>query len=318
MAVLSVDEYVKKYEGKPVEAGGSSNALNQCVDNANQYLVEVENRPKVLGANAVDFPTRIGPDFEFIANTPTGVPEKGDLVIWGKPYGKYIDSTGKTVYAGHIGIFLNGNATSFNSFDQNWKVGDPCKIVTHVNYDGVIGWLHLKPSDTLTITKVDFERIRGNSEKWDKTVAQLELGTDPATTPYESAQAVIGGLKSRAKDLQNQLTEAQADEANAHDHVSRLEAQLLSEEKAHKDGLDNLNKQLKLAQDAQGSAEARQKELQTQVDEASKAKGEALKALATSQNEVKLWKDKYDELLANKAKVLSLRDRLVILFSGKI
>jgi len=72
-----------------------------------------------------------------IANTPTGIPHKGDIIFFRQ--GVY----------GHVAIFINGDANSFTSIDQNWgrgansTTGLPARIVTH-NYVppyAVAGWL---------------------------------------------------------------------------------------------------------------------------------------------------------------------------------
>ena len=129
---MTFDDFIKKYDGKKVEAGGSPNAKYQCVDLANQYLTECLEQPAVFGANAQDFPSRIGSKYEYILNTPSGVPDKGCLVIW-----KSKDNVG------HIAIFVDGNSTKFNSFDQNFPVGSPCHIQSH-SYTNVLGWLKFK------------------------------------------------------------------------------------------------------------------------------------------------------------------------------
>ena len=129
---MTFDDFIKKYDGKKVEAGGSPNAKYQCVDLANQYLTECLEQPAVFGANAQDFPSRIGSKYEYTLNTPSGVPEKGNLVIW-----KSKDNIG------HIAIFVDGNSAKFNSFDQNFPVGSPCHIQSH-NYTNVLGWLKFK------------------------------------------------------------------------------------------------------------------------------------------------------------------------------
>jgi len=130
---MTLNEFVSKYLGKFVEAGGSINALNQCVDIINQYLVEVLDQPKLLGTNAQDFPAKIGSNYDYFLNTPSGVPSPGDIVIFKSTSG-----------IGHISIFIEGTASLFKSFDQNYPLGSPCKIVSH-NYTNVLGWLRLKP-----------------------------------------------------------------------------------------------------------------------------------------------------------------------------
>lgn len=170
----------------------------------------------------------------------------------------------------------------------------------------------------VNLDRETFEKLVANSTKWDQTVAQLELGTNPATTPFEAAQRVIAGLKSRQTDLQNQLTTATTAKTNAEDQVSRLKLQLLDEAKLQKELLTNEKKRADLAEEAKGQAEARSTVLQGQVDEASKAKGKALEEAATAKVDAQNWETKYKDLLANKAKTLTITERLIVLFTGRI
>lgn len=139
---MTLNTFITKYNGKKVEYHSySSGALYQCVDLANQYITEVLGLPAIIGTNAQDFPTKRGQNYDWILNTPTGVPSPGDLVIFKSP-----DNVG------HISIFIEGDANSFKSFDQNYPSGSPSKIVTH-NYNNVIGWMHPRKetmSDLLT------------------------------------------------------------------------------------------------------------------------------------------------------------------------
>lgn len=73
-----------------------------------------------------------------------------------------------------------------------------------------------------------------------------------------------------------------------------------------------------MAEEAKGQAEARSTVLQGQVDEASKAKGKALEEAATAKVDAQNWETKYKDLLANKAKTLTITERLIVLFTGRI
>ena len=97
---MTLENFINKYDGKFVEYHSfSANAKNQCVDLANQYIVEVLGLPAIIGTNAQQFPDKGGDSYTYILNTPTGVPQKGDLMIW---------SSADNV--GHIGIFVSGDA----------------------------------------------------------------------------------------------------------------------------------------------------------------------------------------------------------------
>src|SRR3990172_9372163 len=110
---MKLSEFISKWTNKKCEVAGSPNALNQCVDLANAYLRDVLDQPIIKWTNAQNFPDKIDlTKFDYIMNTPTGVPSEGDLVIFQSPDG-----------VGHISIFLEGNDKSFRSFDQNYPTG---------------------------------------------------------------------------------------------------------------------------------------------------------------------------------------------------
>lgn len=145
-------EFLEENNGDFVEVAGSPNALNQCVDLVNAYIRDVLGLPIIEWTNAIDFPKRAGEKYTWIVNTPSGVPQEGDIVVWGSPYGKYIEN-GVTKYAGHVAIFISGNADKFKSFDQNYPiVGSNCHVQDHT-YNGVLGWLHPKEKPNTALTE---------------------------------------------------------------------------------------------------------------------------------------------------------------------
>lgn len=213
---MTFTEFLSKYNGKYVEAGGSANALNQCVDLANQYIEEVLGLPKILWTNAIDFPKKAGSNYEWIPNTPTGVPHEGDLIIWGG--NQY----------GHIAIFIEGNVNSFKSFDENWPTGSPAHVQGHT-YVNVLGWLRFKkpvvtPAPVVTqapqvdlsqyVSKAQYQIDLGSKQvEIDNLNAQLEeekkelsalvdLKNSIAQTVMEQTEQ-IDNLKIQLKDAQN-------------------------------------------------------------------------------------------------------------------
>ena len=126
------DEFIKKYTGKGIDFDGAFG--NQCVDLYRQYCKEVLNfsqSPPVRGAADI-WDSYLKGCFTRIANTPNGIPDKGDIIIWSK-------NTGGGY--GHVAVFVEGTIGSFRSFDQNWPSGSLCKVVNHY-YTNVLGWLH--------------------------------------------------------------------------------------------------------------------------------------------------------------------------------
>jgi len=127
-------QFKKKYNGKGIDFDGHYGP--QCTDLYRQYCKEVlgiPQSPGVKGAKNI-WDTYLRDYFTRITNTPNGVPDQGDIVIWGN--GEY----------GHVGIFDNGTTSSFESFDQNYPVGSKCHIQGHY-YKNVLGWLKFKKTD---------------------------------------------------------------------------------------------------------------------------------------------------------------------------
>lgn len=127
----SVDAFVKKYNKKYLDFDGAYGY--QCMDLAQFYNKEV-NKAAPLTGNAVDvIKTYPKTAYTFIANTPKGIPKKGDIMLWNEGLGPW----------GHIAIFLSGDVTGFKSFDQNFPIGSNCHIQQH-SYYAVAGWLRKK------------------------------------------------------------------------------------------------------------------------------------------------------------------------------
>lgn len=128
---MKLNDFILKYQGKYTDFDGYYGG--QCVDLYRQYCKEALNFPQSPAVNgAADiWDTYLKDYFGRIANTPTGIPNEGNIVIWSKSSGGGF---------GHVAIFIEGNASSFRSFDQNWPVGSPCQIVNHY-YTNVLGWL---------------------------------------------------------------------------------------------------------------------------------------------------------------------------------
>lgn len=205
-------EFKNKWNGKYCEMGGSANAKNQCVDIVNAYISEVLGLPIVLGTNAVDFPKKcLPPNYEYILNTPTGVPQQGDIMIWKSPDG-----------IGHIGIYDNGTSSKFVSFDQNWPVGSVCKLVNHT-YTGtytVVGWLRGKKQNVIIDDMLNEDQKKAlsilESFKTEFNHGNLEGAISAAVgaakdIPHkeeqiQTLQEKVLNLDKFVKDLQNRMT----------------------------------------------------------------------------------------------------------------
>lgn len=129
---MNLNEFVAFWNGRvahwPTGIGG------QCVDLVNFWLSNC-GLPPFTGEYAYQEAGEAWPRARWVANTPSGVPSPGDVVVWGTGIGT----------AGHTDVFVSGTVDSFTGFDQNWPVGSPCHIQPH-SYEFVLGWQHLEVS----------------------------------------------------------------------------------------------------------------------------------------------------------------------------
>ena len=142
---MNTQEFFDKYNNKPINFDGAYG--NQCMDIYRQYVKEVFGYPQSQGVGGAKdvWNTYLQDKFDRITNSPTAVPQKGDVIIWGVGIGTF----------GHIAIFDKGDVNSFVSFDQNFPVQGyidskgnhigtgVCHFQPHT-YQGVLGWLRSK------------------------------------------------------------------------------------------------------------------------------------------------------------------------------
>lgn len=149
------DKALSENLGKYVERVDAG-ALNQCFDWA-IYWCEYLGFPKTIfsglyGAHEI-YDKWSHPSFEKIPNSPTFVPQKGDICVWSGSLNGGI---------GHIAVATGkGDVNTFESSDQNWKIGSAVSLVTH-NYSSFLGVQRLKVTQTnMNDTKkaVQFDRI---------------------------------------------------------------------------------------------------------------------------------------------------------------
>ena len=185
---MTLEQFVEKYNNKKVDFDGAYGG--QCVDLYRQYVKECLNfpqSPSVVGAKDI-WDSYLTSYFTRYNNSPTAVPKKGDIIIWGTKLGEF----------GHIAIFLDGTVTKFNSFDQNYPVGSACHIQSHT-YTGVLGWLRAKEQQVAEANPIP---------DWFKTLLQ-ERGL---TLNNESEIRVIFDKARRyddeIKELQEQIKSA--------------------------------------------------------------------------------------------------------------
>ena len=139
----TTQSFIRLNDGEFMDFDNSYGA--QCVDLFNYYKQQVigggwVGTPSTGGAAYLwnDFAGDAGDYFDKIANTPEGVPQYGDVMIW------RANEPGVTGPAGHVGIFTSGDTNSFVVFNQNYPNNSPSHFQAFPNYAGVIGWLRPK------------------------------------------------------------------------------------------------------------------------------------------------------------------------------
>lgn len=131
---MTLQKYIDETLGKII-CYPAGQYCGECLSLAKDYIKKRYGiNPPPSGSGSAygywsNFPNPLSTIFKKVANTPTGVPKAGDIMIWGTGVGKY----------GHISIFVEGTASSFRSFDQNWG-GRQAHIQGHY-YNNVVGWL---------------------------------------------------------------------------------------------------------------------------------------------------------------------------------
>lgn len=144
---MTYDEFVKAYNGKASDYDGAYGA--QCVDLIKLYLNKVFGVKPGSWGNAkyywINFSkhSELTKNFTKIKNTPSFVPQKGDIMVWDGDVGGG---------CGHVAICTGEGTTSyFYSYDQNWN-GKAMHKVKH-DYDDVYGVLRPK----------DQSKVKGNT-----------------------------------------------------------------------------------------------------------------------------------------------------------
>lgn len=166
---MTFDEFIAKWIGKGIDFDGAYG--DQCMDLMHQYCVEVLGLTdgRILSAPAAKdvWNTNVyGKDkFTAIINTPTGVPNKGDIILFGTEVGPY----------GHVAIVISATVNSFVSFDQNWNGHQYCERITHTygGPQGVLGWLRYK-GVSATDYKLLYEQTLSKLQNAENKIAQIK------------------------------------------------------------------------------------------------------------------------------------------------
>lgn len=220
---MSLQEFINQWTGKPVDTDGVY--PNQCMDLAHEYVKDVLGLPVSLLAHPSAY--QVFTDFtetqyfDKITNTPTGLPQPGDLIIFGQQVGAN----------GHICVYIEGDVNSFKSFDANWPTGSLPHIQSH-SYNGVLGWLHPKTQpndDALASCMADREKFWKERDDALAKVEQQGQVIDHLNSTINDKNIQIASLQSQVDALTSQLADSQSKYQTAQEQavkVPDLEKQL--------------------------------------------------------------------------------------------
>ena len=186
---LSFQDFLKKYNGQS-NVGNTPENKGECVGLVSVWIENL-GLPHIWG-HAKDLYKNADPkSFEKIPNTPTAVPQKGDIIVWSEKYNGTF---------GHTGIVTGtGNVNNFEAFEQNDPLGSNCHLKMY-SYFAVVGWLRPKVSTPTPPTTTPPMN--------DQTI--IDLG------PYgkmeiQAIRGKMGDLKQaqqKVSDLQSKLNKA--------------------------------------------------------------------------------------------------------------
>lgn len=126
---MTVDEFRAQTEGHQIDLDHYPVAQPfQCVDEASDYSILVAGGRRFTG-DAKDIFGEQPDIYNWVQNTPAGVPPKGAVFVYGPSWGGGF---------GHISIVLAADKNTQTSLEQN--VGAPRVTVGTHGYGGAIGW----------------------------------------------------------------------------------------------------------------------------------------------------------------------------------
>mgnify|MGYP001291906703 FL=1 len=212
--MISFDEFIKKWKDKKIDWDGIY--PNQCMDLSHFYAYEclgITDKAVLATPSAYQVYTQFKwPEyFTKIENTPTNVPNRGDIVIFGQSVGQW----------GHICVFVEGDVNSFKSFDSNWPTGTLPHIQDHT-YDGVLGWLrhnstdYKKKYEDLCISYGKLQVIIETQKK------QLEEVEDKYAEEIRVKTEMVESLQKSLSELTSQLINTSKTLKDTQDQVKSL------------------------------------------------------------------------------------------------
>ena len=203
---MTYQDFKKKFLGRGIDFDKAYK--NQCVDVYRQYCHELgfPQSPPVRGAVNI-WDTFLPKHFDKIPNTPKGIPDQGDVIIWGTAVSSY----------GHCAIFDHGDVNNFVSLDQNWPF-DNGEGVLHEqkhDYKGVLGWLRPKLSPAPT-----------SCEEEKKEIGKLQEQLKNSQTVQQQTATSLSEITAQLADKTKELTKSQSATTTANKTITEKEEEI--------------------------------------------------------------------------------------------
>ena len=228
---MTLDQFINKYKGIGVDFDGHYG--DQCVDLIRQYIKEVLVQPQPRGVTgAKDFWANYETDpnlnkyFTKIPNTPDGVPQKGDIIIWGA-YGNY----------GHIAIINWANASQFQALSQNDPIGSKT-VLKNYSYKSILGWFH--PEENMSDLSVCLEQHTQLVDKLNKLEGQLAI-----------IKKELAKTQDQLKEANKKRVDAEAEIVELNQTIFNGNKEFVSAEKKHKEMVYEFVEHIKTLENSQ-------------------------------------------------------------------
>ena len=135
---MTLQQFMNAWANKKVPSRGG--ITGQCVSLVQKWAEDngVSGTPVFPVASAYMMAGKRPDAFTWVANTPTGVPSPGDIVVFSNRVGGG---------HGHTGIVVSANLNTLDVFQQNDPMGSGA-YTKRYTYANVLGWLKFKQAPT--------------------------------------------------------------------------------------------------------------------------------------------------------------------------
>lgn len=214
---MNITDYVTQYTGKIT--GNTPENTGQCTGLVMVWLA-LNGNPHIWG-DAKDLITNADRNvYSVVLNSAKAFPPPGAVMVWDGTWGNG---------SGHTGAVVTADTNQFVCFEQNNPTGSKPKLITHTNWNGVIGWiipknsLVVNTSPTLSDDQTRaFQVLVDGFKRSDKKT--LEDYSRAAVDSYDLVPKLDGDVLS----ARNQVANLQTDNNQLTSRVAELTSQLIT------------------------------------------------------------------------------------------